>query len=262
MMILDEIVENKRLEIEAGKRRVPLSELKRRAGVRAPPRDFAGALTGGGLKLIAEVKKASPSKGIICEDFDPVHIAQIYAQNGATALSVLTDEKYFGGRLNHLVEIRRWLGQTTPPLLRKDFIIDPYQVYESRAYGADAILLIAAILAPGMLEELLQLSQSLGMACLVEVHNEAELQVALQSEARIIGINNRDLKTMKTDLSTAERLRPLIPPGRIVVSESGIHTRADMMMMERLGVNAVLIGEALIAAPDIAGKIRELYGQG
>jgi indole-3-glycerol phosphate synthase len=261
-MILDEIVENKWLEVEAGKRRVPLSELKRRAGARAPARDFAGALTGGGLKLIAEVKKASPSRGIIREDFDPVHIAQIYAQNGAAALSVLTDEKYFGGKQGYLVEIRRWLGQTTPPLLRKDFIIDPYQAYESRAYGADAILLIAAILAPGMLGELLQLSQSLGMACLVEVHNEAELRVALQSEARIIGINNRDLTTMKTDLSTAERLRPLIPPGRIVVSESGIHTRADMMMMERLGVNAVLIGEALIAAPDIAGKIRELYGQG
>jgi len=261
-MILDEIVENKRREVETGQARLSLAELKQRAGLRAPPRDFAGALAGDGLKLIAEVKRASPSKGIIRRDFDPVRIARVYAQNGAAALSVLTDEKYFGGKPGYLSDIRRWLGQVAPPLLRKDFIIDPYQVYESRAFGADAILLIAAILTPGLLAEFLHLSQSLGMACLVEVHNKGELEATVRTEARIIGINNRDLKTMKTDLSTTERLRPLVPPDRLVVSESGIHTRADIMMMERLRVNAVLIGEALMSAPDIAGKMRELYGKG
>lgn len=262
-MVLDEIVENKRREVAESKRRTPLSELKRKAGLRAPPRDFTGALLdGNGLKLIAEVKKASPSKGVIRQDFDPVQIARIYARNGAAAISVLTDEKYFGGRLSYLADVRRWLGQTAPPLLRKDFIIDPYQVYESRAHGADAILLIAAILPPAQLCELLQLSHSLGMICLVEVHNEDELKSVLKTEARVIGINNRDLKTMTTDVGVTARLRPLILQGRLVVSESGIHTRADIMMMERLGVSAVLIGEALMSAPDIAAKMRELLGQG
>lgn len=261
-MILDEIVENKQREVAESKRHIPLSELRRKAKLRAPPRDFAGVLDGGGVKLIAEVKKASPSKGIIRQDFDPVQIARTYAQNGAAALSVLTDEKYFNGKLSHMAEIRRWLARAGPPVLRKDFIIDPYQVRESRAYGADAILLIVAILPPQLLTELMQLSHSLGMACLVEVHNESELETVLKTEARVIGINNRDLKTMKTDVGVTARLRPLVPPGRLVVSESGIHTRADIMMMERLGVNAVLIGEALMSAPDIAAKIRELNGKG
>jgi len=261
-MILDEIVENKRRELSESQSRVPLSELKRRAARETPARDFTAALRGPGVKLIAEVKKASPSKGVIRQDFDPVQIARAYSQNGAAAISVLTDGKFFGGSLGHLSQIRKRLGEDAPPLLRKDFIIDPYQVYESRAYGADAILLIAAILSRNELGELLSLARSLGMACLLEVHNESELETALKTEAQVIGMNNRDLKTMKTDIGVTARLRPLVPPGRIVVSESGIHTRADVMMLGRLGVNAVLIGESLMSAPDIGAKMKELLGKG
>jgi len=222
-----------------------------------PALDLAAALRGDGIQLIAEVKKASPSRGIIRPDFDPVEIAIIYAGNGAAAVSVLTESGYFQGSLDHLKDIRNALHNKLP-LLRKDFIFDLYQVYESRAYGADSLLLIVAILKLEELQALLRLSHELGMSCLVEVHNEAEVEIALSSEARIIGINNRDLTTFSVDIATTERLSPLIPPDRIVVSESGIKERADIEKLSQLGVDAVLIGESLMAAPDIAAKMREL----
>jgi indole-3-glycerol phosphate synthase len=258
-MIMDDIVANKHKEIVASKRRITLSEIQRRARAQSPPLDFTKALSSGGVKLISEVKQASPSKGIIRKDFDAVQIARIYAENGATAISVLTDKKFFRGKLEYLSAIRQAVNI---PILRKDFILDPYQVFESRAYGADAILLIVAILTPAKLNELLKLSHSLGMACLVEVHNEKELNIALQTDACIIGINNRDLATMTTDTTTTERLRSRIPAGRLIVSESGIKDRRDIEWLERLGVNAVLVGETLLASSDIAGKMKELLGQG
>lgn len=256
-MILDQIVADNRLELETRKGSFPLEELRRVALEQPPPLDFASALRGERVKLIAEVKKASPSKGIIRPGFNPVEIAQTYATNGASAISVLTEARYFRGNINHLRDIRKALGNKRLPLLRKDFIHDPYQVYESRAYGADGLLLIVAILTPEKLEELFGLSHELGMDCLVEVHDEAELEIALRSQARVIGINNRDLRTFTVDLTTTKRLRPLIPD-RIVVSESGIKNRDDMEKLRKWHVDAVLIGESLISAPNIAAKMKEL----
>ncbi len=257
-MILDEIVANKRLELETTKRSLPLTEVQRLARVPTAPRDFASALKGERIRLIAEVKKASPSKGVISARFDPVGVAQIYASNGGAAISVLTESRYFQGSLEVLDDIGGALGDERPPLLRKDFLFDPYQIYESRAHGADALLLIVAVLEATQLRELIALTHGLGMECLVEVHNEAELDTALGTVARVIGINNRNLKTFEVDLGTTERLRPRVPRDRILVSESGIKTRADMDRLRKCGVNAVLIGETLMSAPDIAAKIREL----
>jgi len=245
---------DKKLEVEEKKQLLPLSALKERIA-RRKPLDFAAALRGKGIKLIAEVKKASPSRGVLCPDFDPVALAKIYAQNGAAAISVLTEVNYFKGSLKHLVDIR---GAVNIPLLRKDFIYDEYQIYESTAYGADALLLIVAILSPEQLMELMELSRSLGLDCLVEVHNEEELFTALLAGAEIIGINNRDLNTFRVDTNTTRRLRMLIPDENIVVSESGIHNSDDMKKMKECKVNAVLVGEALVTASDIPAKIREL----
>ena len=257
-MILDQIVADNKVELEARKHSLPLVELQKLVLEQPPPLDFASALRGDRIQLIAEVKKASPSRGIIRSDFDPVEIARTYAGNGASAISVLTESKYFQGSLDYLRDIRNALGNKGLPLLRKDFIHDLYQVYESRAYGADALLLIVAILTDEILGELMGLSHELGMSCLVEVHNEAELEIALKSQARIMGINNRDLKTFNVDLKTTERLRPLIPADRIVVSESGIKERSDLEKLRGWGVDAALIGESLMAAPDIAAKMKEL----
>jgi len=257
-MILERIVADNLTELETKKRNLPLEELKRVTLEQPPPLDFAAALRGDCIQLIAEVKKASPSRGVICPDFNPVEIAQTYASNGASAISVLTEVRYFQGSLNHLKDIRNTLVNKRLPLLRKDFIHDPYQVYESLAYGADSLLLIVAILTLEKLEALLGLSHELKMGCLVEVHNEAELEIALRSGAGIIGINNRDLTTFTVDLATTERLRPLIPPDRIVISESGINDHNDMEKMKKWGVDAVLIGESLMLAPDIATKMKEL----
>lgn len=257
-MILDKIVADNRIELERRQRRLPLAEVKILASEQPATVDFAAALRGDRIRLIAEVKKASPSRGVIRSHFNPVEIAQIYAANGASVISVLTEPKYFQGNLTHLQGIRSGLGDQKVPLLRKDFIYDPYQIYESRAYGADGLLLIVAILTPEKLTELLSLSHELDMRCLVEVHNEAELEIALRSGAGIIGVNNRDLKTFIVDLATTERLHPLIPPDRIVVSESGIRQRSDIEKLGRLGVDAVLIGESLMAANDIAARMKEL----
>ena len=257
-MVLDEIVADKKVELEASKRAVPLSRLEKEAQGQTPPLDFAAALRGEGVRLIAEVKKASPSRGLIRADFDPVAIARTYAANGASAISVLTEVKHFQGSLSYLAEIKAAVGDKQIPLLRKDFLTDPYQIYESRANGADALLLIVAILSADKLKELLSLSRRLGMSCLVEVHNEAELGIALESGASIIGINNRDLNTFETDVTTTKRLRPLIPKDRIVVSESGIKDRSDMERLRGWGVDAALIGESLMASSDIAAKMKEL----
>ena len=256
-MILDQIIADKRAELATTKRLVPLAEVQRMASEQAEPVDFAAALKGNVIRLIAEIKKASPSRGVIRPDMNPVEIAEIYAANGASAISVLTEVKYFQGSLNHLRDTKKRLGDKMP-LLRKDFIWEPYQIYESRAYGADALLLIVAILDVKKLKELLWLSHGLGMNCLVEVHNETEVEVALKGEAKIIGVNNRELGTFGVDLTTTQRLLPLIPPGKIVVSESGIKNRNDMKKSAEWGVDAVLVGESLISATNIAKKMKEL----
>jgi indole-3-glycerol phosphate synthase len=257
-MILDKIVVDVKINLAEKKKLVPLAEMKKRASAQSPALDFAAALRGEKVRIIAEVKKASPSRGIIRPDFNPVAVAETYAANGAAAISVLTEPKYFQGNLAYLQDIKKALAARPLPLLRKDFIFDPYQIYEARAYGADCVLLIVAILSPQKLAELLQLSRQLGMMNLVEVHNAAEVETAVKSGAGIIGINNRDLFTFKVDLKTTSKLRPLIPPDRLVVSESGIKSRNDIAKLEQWGVNAALIGEALMSAPDIAEKMKEL----
>ncbi|MFQ6121498.1 MAG: indole-3-glycerol phosphate synthase TrpC [Dehalococcoidales bacterium] len=253
--MLNKIIAGKREEVEQKKGSLPLSTLKERVAQRRAPLDFARALSGDTTRLIAEIKRASPSRGVLCPNFNPVELAKTYALGGATAISVLTEANYFQGSIDHLAAIRE---EVRLPLLRKDFIFDQYQVYESSAYGADALLLIVAILSQGQLEELLLLSRSLGLSCLVEVHNQAEVENALASGAEIIGINNRDLNTFEVDINTTRRLRPLIPQERIVVSESGISCRGDIEKLKEWGVNAVLVGEALVMADDILTKMGEL----
>jgi indole-3-glycerol phosphate synthase len=257
-MILDQIVQDKQIELAARQKQVPL-EVMRKLVMRLPPvRDFKAALSGPGIKLIAEVKKASPSKGLICKDFDPLRIARTYTESGVAAISVLTESKYFQGNLDYITQISASLGGTCPPLLRKDFILEPYQVYESRAYGADALLLIAAILEYRQLSQLLNLSHQLGLVCLVEIHNEDEAAKAVAAGADIIGINNRDLLTFQVSLDTTARLRSLIPAGKIAVSESGIKTRQDMQQLQQWGVQAALVGETLVASSNISATIKEL----
>ena len=253
--MLNRIIAQKREEVEQRKKSLPLSHLKERIALREVTLDFAHALDGTQTRLIAEVKRASPSRGVLCPNFDPVELAKKYAQGGAAAISVLTEADYFEGSIDHLAAIREEINL---PLLRKDFIFDPYQVYESRAYGADALLLIVAILSQEQLEELLSLSHNLGLKCLVEVHSQGEVERALHSQAKIIGINNRNLSTFTIDINTTRRLLPLIPQGRIVVSESGIRSRSDIEKLKGWGVNAVLVGEALVTTGDVVTKVREL----
>lgn len=257
--ILDQIVEHKRQELATAKAAVSLAEMRRLAERAPEVRDFARALHGPRIALIAEVKKASPSRGVLRADFEPVSLARDYAEAGASAISVLTDKEHFQGSLGHLRAIREALP-TGPPLLRKDFLFDEYQVYEARANGADALLLITAVLETDALAGLIGMTRSLGMTALAEVHDEAEVERALKAGAEVIGINNRDLKTFDVDLATTKRLRPLIPQEKTVIAESGIFTRDDMRRLEACGVQAVLIGEALVTAPDPGSKVRELLG--
>lgn len=253
--MLDKIVAKKKEEVSQRKKTMPLNLLQERIAQQKPPLDFTLALSGDHIRLIAEVKQASPSRGIFRHNLDHVELARTYVVGGAAAISVLTESNYFKGDINHLAAIREVVEL---PLLRKDFIFDPYQVYESRAYGADAMLLIAAILSQRQLEELLFLAHSLGLTCLVEVHSESEVERVLPGEAKVIGINNRDLTTFGVDINTTRRLRPLIPPQRIVVSESGITTRSDMEKLKEWKINAALVGETLITANDVPAKMREL----
>jgi len=253
--MLDRIVAQKREEVEQRRKAVTIACLQERIARQKPSPDFALVLKSDHIRLIAEVKQTSPSRGMLRPNFNPIELAQIYSDCGAAAISVLTETNYFMGSIEHLAAINKVVQL---PLLRKDFIFDPYQVYESRAYGADALLLIAAILSQRQLKELVSLSHSLGLRCLVEVHNEGEVERAVLSEAEIIGINNRDLNTFAVDINTTHRLRPLIPKEKIVVSESGIRSRSDMEKLRKWRVDAVLVGEALVTAGDVMAKMREL----
>jgi len=243
--ILDTILAHKAEEVAARRARVPLARIEDAAQMAPPPRDFRAALRRPAVALIAEIKHASPSKGVLIDPFDPVALGTVYAQHGAAAISVLTDEQFFQGRLDDLSAVRAAVGV---PVLRKEFVIDPYQVAEGRAAGADAILLIVAALGDAQLADLHALVVALGMAALVEVHNEAELARALRVDPRLIGVNNRDLATFAVDLPTTERLARLIPRGVTLVAESGLHTPGDVARMGAAGADAVLVGEALIRA--------------
>jgi len=290
-LILDKILSDKRIEVADRKQQRTLEAIKKAIASAPAPRDFKGALTpnrlsnhGGTentelsgrenpenicvhlrssavnseIRLLAEVKKASPSKGLIRADFDPVKIAQTYEQAGASAVSVLTDEKYFQGHLSYLEAVRQAIDL---PVLRKDFTVDPYQIYEARASGADAILLIVAALSKDELIEFMALATDLGMASLVETHTSEELDIALEIGARIIGVNNRNLQTFETKLETTLELADRIPDDRVLVSESGIFTRADVERLLSAGVDAILVGESLMREPDPAVKVRELLGK-
>jgi indole-3-glycerol phosphate synthase len=266
MSILDVIVEEKRREIaRLPERRFGGAELRACLARRGGARDFAGALRRprrGPLALIAEVKKASPSAGIICPDFDPERIARQYTAAGATCLSVLTDEKFFQGSLS---DLRRVRAAVELPVLRKDFILDERQVWEAVEWGADAVLLIVAILDDSQLKRLHELATDAGLAVLVEAHDEAELDRAVAAGARLIGVNNRDLQTFTVDLATTERLAVRLraiagAPGALLVAESGIRTRADVARLAGAGAGAILVGESLVKEADISAKVAELLG--
>ncbi|MDT8440576.1 MAG: indole-3-glycerol phosphate synthase TrpC [Desulfuromonadales bacterium] len=259
-MILDRIVLHKREEVAAAKSQYPLVELAARVrDLEDQPRGFTRALetaaASGWTAVIAEVKKGSPSKGVIREDFDPLAIAGIYQEHGATCLSVLTDQKFFLGHLRYLGLIRE---QVSLPLLRKDFICDPYQIVEARVAGADALLLIAAMLTTAELIDFSGQARELGLDVLLEVHDEAELEKALATDCRLIGVNNRNLNTFVTDLATTERLAGLLPADRLLVAESGIDSRADIVRLQQAGARAFLVGESLMRAPDIGARLSEL----
>ena len=257
-MILEQIVNLTRKSVEMRKSQTPLSAIEKAARRQTLPRDFVGALQGDNIRLIAEIKRASPSKGLLCSNLDAASLARTYSRNGAAAISVLTESEYFLGSFADLQAVRM---QVALPLLCKDFIVDRYQVYEARAHGADAILLIAAILTQVELKALLKTAHSLRMAALIEIHNRDELKKALGISPRIIGINNRNLADFSVDLETTAKLRHIIPPGIVVVSESGIHTRDDVLRLQEAGINAILVGEALVTSTDPAAKIAELLGR-
>lgn len=254
-MILDDIVEVKHREVADAKKATPRAALEAVIREMPPTRDFRRTLADGTCAIIAEVKRRSPSRGMIRRDFDPVRIAGEYENNGAAAVSVLTDTTFFGGSNGDLIAVKKAISL---PVLRKEFIIDPWQIHETRAIGADALLLIAAILDETRLREYRELAASLGLASLVEVHDRQELETALAAGADIIGINNRDLRTFVTDIATSGALAPLVPAGKIVVAESGIHSRREIETLTQSGVRAFLIGETLVAAPDIGLALRGL----
>ncbi|MFN3974791.1 MAG: indole-3-glycerol phosphate synthase TrpC [Dehalococcoidia bacterium] len=257
--ILDAILHEKRKEVDAQQERLPLASLERQVATLPPPLNLSGALWGEGIRLIAEVKRASPSKGPLNPNLDPHSMALLYARSGASAISVLTDH-HFQGSLDDLRLVAEAVHPLGVPVLRKDFILDPYQLYEARAAGADGVLLIVAALSQEGLTTLLREARGLWLQCLVEVHTEGELERALLAGAEIIGINNRNLHTFHTDLAVTERLAPRIPRGKVVVSESGIATRKDVVRVRKAGAHAVLVGEALVTSPDPAAKLRELVG--
>jgi indole-3-glycerol phosphate synthase len=256
-VILDEIVATKREEVVEHRRKRPLDGLKNHLFSAEPRRGFAPALAREGRAIIAEVKKASPSRGVIRADFDPVSIARSYEAGGARALSVLTDAPYFQGSLAYLAEIRRAVSL---PLLRKDFTIDEYQLHEAKAFGADAVLLIVAILGDAELRDFQAVSREIGLDALVEVHTREELDRALAAGATLVGVNNRDLRTFVTRLEVTEELAPHVPDGVTLVAESGLHTRDELARLERAGVRAFLIGESLMAAPDPGEALGALLG--
>lgn len=256
-MILDEIAAKTRERIEAEKRRMPLTELKAQAAERnhCTGFPFESALAGKGMSFICEVKKASPSKGVIAEHFPYVEIGREYEAAGADAMSVLTEPFYFQGSNEYLTAIRR---EVSIPILRKDFTVDEYMLYEAGLIGADAVLLICAILSPMQLSEYMQIAEELGLSALVEAHDEKEIGMALQAGAKVIGVNNRNLKDFTVDIDNSVRLRELVPGNILFVSESGMRNRADIVRLEENGTDAVLVGEAFMRSPDKAGMLREL----
>jgi indole-3-glycerol phosphate synthase len=258
--ILQRIVETKRGEIRAARAAVPLAQMQRRARKAPPVRDFVGALRGkiaaGRPAVIAEAKRASPSKGLLRENFDPVAIARSYERGGAACLSVLTDREYFQGAPEHLAAAR---GACALPVLRKDFVVDPYQVFESRAMGADCILLIAAVLDLAAMRELENTAFALGMAVLVEVHDGAELEKALQLGTLLVGINNRDLRSFETRLEATLELMPRVPAPRIVVTESGVTEKQSVVRLWDAGVRAFLVGEAFMRAENPGEELKRLF---
>jgi len=256
-MILDEIVAHKRNEVASRRSAVPLALLEEKIGTVAPARDFRGALREPGISLIAEVKRASPSKGDIMPDVKAVELAAVYDQAGARAISILTDERFFKGCLDDLTAVHRNLSKSC---LRKEFVIDPYQIHEARAAEADAILLIVRILSDAELKAYHKLATELGMAVLVETHSEEEIRRAIDAGAHIVGINNRDLDTLEVDVETTLSLKHRVPGGLTLVSESGIYTRDQVRRLEQGGVDAILVGESLLTSRDIQATIRELLG--
>ena len=258
--VLERIVAVKRAEVAAAKRAVALPEIERRAAAAAPPRDFVGALrakiSAGGAAVIAEIKRASPSKGLLRADFDPASIARSYENGGAACMSVLTDKQFFQGADEPLQAAR---AACKLPALRKDFMLEPYQMFESRALGADCILLIAAVLSREAMLDLESIAASLGMAVLVEVHDGEELDAALALKTPLVGVNNRNLRTFETKLDTTLDLLPRVPRGRLLVTESGILGPQDVAKMRLRGVHAFLVGEAFMRAPDPGAALRELF---
>jgi indole-3-glycerol phosphate synthase len=253
--ILSEIADHVRAALEQRRREMPESRLRDQPLYGAPARGFARALAGTTRRIIAEVKKASPSRGLIRADFDPVAIARDYAVHGASAISVLTEKRFFQGDLEYLEQIRR---AVPVPLLRKDFILVPYQLVEAKSYGADAVLLIAALLELPLMRELREQASALGLDAVVEVHTAEELEMAFAAGAQILGINNRDLKTFNVDLTTTEKLSRLVPPGMPVICESGIDNVEQIRRVEAWGVHVFLIGESLMRAPEPGKKLKEL----
>jgi indole-3-glycerol phosphate synthase len=268
MTILDDIIKYKRIEeLPKQKQLKEPAQVRAEAALAAKPLDFVAALRAkAGVALIAEVKRASPSKGLLRHNFDALKLATTYAQNGAAAISVLTDSRYFQGKLAYLTDIRNQLqaslGNNRPAVLRKDFIFDAYQVSEARAAGADALLLIAAVLKDKEMADLLTLTRKLGMTALIEVHNRAELERVLPLEPRLIGVNNRDLRDFSVNLNTCIELRQHVPADICFVAESGIHTAADVARLQKEGVDAILVGEALVKSKNVGAKVRELAGTG
>lgn len=255
-MILSRIIEEKRKVVDDAKKSSPQGDLIKEIKSLSVKSSFKKNISRPHhINLIAEIKKASPSKGILRGDFNPVKIAITYQANGASAISVLTDERFFEGRLEYIPKVR---GNVSIPILRKDFFIDEYQIYETVASGAEAILLIPEILSMAEMTKFYNLAIELGLDCLVEVHNEEDIEKALAIGASIIGINNRDLHTFKVDLGVTQRLIRLIPQNKVIVSESGIKSYEDIMFLKSLGVNAVLVGEAFMEADDIAAKMKEM----
>lgn len=259
MFMLDEIVKNKVQEVEEKKRLFRLEELKSKLASARAPRDFYSAMKQPGISLIAEVKRKSPSKGELRENFNPLELARIYSQNGARAISVLADVKFFGGG-SHIVELIANDSHIDIPVMYKEFIIDPYQIYEARSVGADAVLMISRVIEMPLLEKMISLTHELGMQALVECFTAGEAALAVKAGAKIVGINNRDLQTFNVDLRRSEEIRSVLPNSIVTVSESGLSSRIDALKAEAIGFDAMLVGEALLKSKDIASKVREFAG--